>query len=86
MCSGGLVGDRKYYLYLRQMRQATSGQSFGEICMSCIGDVLLEDPQFLAKLMAKVLNHPGFWERAAEGLLAKLQEVKAASKKKPPGD
>lgn len=81
MCSRGLAGDRKYYVYLRQLRRVTSGQTYGEVCLACLGDVLLEDSDFLAKLMAKVLNHPGFWERAAAGLLDKLQEI---SKKKPP--
>ena len=84
MCGATLVGEHKYYMYLRQMRQVTSGHHLAEICMACIGDVLLEDPKFMAKLMASLVNNQVFLERAAESMLGLLKKVKQGSKDKPP--
>ena len=79
-----MVGARKYYMYLRQMRKVTSGHHFAEICMACIGDVLLEDPKFMAKLMAKLVNNQAFLERSAESMLGLLKKAKQDTKDKPP--
>jgi len=83
-CSSLLVGENAYYVYLRQQRLITSGQAIADICLNCIGDILLDDPRFIAKLMAKFFNHPAVADKLAEILLSKLEEVKTR-KKKPPG-
>lgn len=82
-CGGPLVGEETYYVYVRQQKLLTSGQAIADTCLSCIGEILLDDPRFVAKLLAKFFNHPGVPDKLAEILLNKIDEVK--SKKKPPG-
>ena len=83
-CGAPLVGDATFYVYVRQMRRAISGQKLAETCLGCLSELLLDDPRFIAKLMSKMLNHPRLPGKLAEILLAELDKSKQ-HKEKPPG-
>lgn len=83
-CGDALVGEHTHYVYVRQLKRLTSGHAIADTCLGCVGDMMLEDPKFMAKLMAKFFNHPAVADKLAEILLAGLDKVEA--KRKPPGE